>query len=138
MTRVRLFFLLITFVSAAAWDASAQCTAKPTAKMQSAGSPSALTGLNNPTSFSIVDRGAATFDSNGSAGGVTAGYARVQANTGSTTPSGFLIFSYHKNGVLVSEATVPEMRPIPSGRVYASVDGAVNTGIAIVNPNSTA
>ena len=139
MTRVRLFFFLITFVIAAAWDASAQCTAKPTAKMQSVGASSALTGLDNPTSFSIADRGAITpLDTNGSAGSVTTGYARVQANTGSTTPSGFLIFSYTRNGVQVSEATVPEMRPISLARIHASVDGAVNTGVAIVNPNSTA
>jgi hypothetical protein len=139
MSRVKLFFLLMTLVYGVVWDASAQCTAKPSPKMQStAPTSSALIGLGNPSTFTIADRGAETFDTSGSGSQVTVGYARVQANTSSTTPSGYLIFSYPKNGVLVSEATVPESRPIASGRIYASVEGSVNTGVAIVNPNPSA
>jgi hypothetical protein len=61
----------------------------------------------------------------------------VQANTGSSTPAGDLIFSFKDNGILVSETTVPEMLPLTSGRIYAAYYGRVNTGIAMVNPSST-
>src|ERR1700733_12195245 len=117
MTRVRLLTIALIFICATA-------AAYP------------LTGQDNPT-FSISDRGAATYDTGGTGSAVTVGYAQVQANAGSTTPAGYLIFGFKDNGVLVSEATVPEVRPITSGRVYAAYYGAVNTGVAMVNPNST-
>jgi len=37
---------------------------------------------------------------------LTAGYARVQPDAGSTTPEGVAIFGFRSNGVLVSEAAV--------------------------------
>ncbi len=98
---------------------------------------SALSGVSNPTSYSVPDRGAATYSSLGT-GSLTAGYGRVQPNTGSTTPAGYLTFSYRTNGVLVSEASVPISSPITSGRIYSLVTGSTTTGVAIVNPNSTA
>jgi hypothetical protein len=70
---------------------------------------------------------------------------RESSHTGSTAPAGYLTFRYRTNGVLVSEASVPISSPITSGRIYSVVDGgsfALNgpttTGVAIVNPNSTA
>jgi hypothetical protein len=36
---------------------------------------------------------------------------------------------------LISEASVPAARLLQSGRVYAEVDGPVNTGLALANPN---
>ena len=103
-------------------------------------------GVNNPTLYSVPDRGAATYDTSG-VGTLAVGYARVQPNAGSTTPAGYLVFSYRANGVLVSEASVPESSPISSGRIYSRVAnfapngrpvGTINTGVAMVNPNSTA
>src|SRR5437867_2490263 len=135
MIRAKLLVLLSVFACAVELDAAGPCPVP--GKLESAASVFAVTGLNNPTSFSIANRGAAVFDTNGSGSGLAVGYARVQANAGSTVPSGYLIFSLHQNGVLVSEATVPASRAISSGRVYAAVDGPVNTGLAIVNPNGT-
>jgi hypothetical protein len=86
----------------------------------------------------MSDRAAVTYDTNGTESGVTVGYALVQPNAGSSTPAGDLIFSLKDNGILVSETTVPEMMPLTSGRMYAAYFGRVNTGIAMVNPNSTA
>src|SRR5207249_10073538 len=57
---------------------------------------------------------------------------------GSMTPAGFAIFALRQNGVLVSEASVPAAHAIRSGRIIATARGAVNTGIAIVNPSSAA
>jgi len=66
------------------------------------------------------------------------GYARIQAEAGKVLPAGMAIFSYRSGGVLVSEASVPAMPLMSSGRIYAEVGGTTRTGIAIVNPNAAA
>src|SRR5438445_81390 len=99
-------------------DAAAQCSGT-TVKDQTAAGCYSLTGLSTPTSFSISDQGAATYDTSGTGSGLTVGYARVQANAGSTAAAGYLIISLKDNGVLVSEVTVPAVLPITSGRIYA-------------------
>jgi len=65
------------------------------------------------------------------------GSASVVPVSGQTLPSGVAIFGYRPNGVLISEAGVPATVPALRGRIYASVDGAVNTGIALANPNNS-
>ncbi len=64
--------------------------------------------------------------------------ARMRANLGSTAPSGVALFAYRQNGVLVSETAVPASPPIRSGRLNVHVDGPLNTGIAVSNPNDQA
>jgi hypothetical protein len=67
---------------------------------------------------------------------VARGYAKISPNSGSTPPSGLAIFAVRQNGVLVSEAGVPASSLIQSGRIYAEINGAVNTGLAIANPST--
>jgi sugar lactone lactonase YvrE len=86
--------------------------------------------------FSMVDRGGVSLQSSGTLPSTVAGYASVQPADGSTTPAGLAIFGSRQNGVLVSEASVPASALIPSGRIYAEINGPVNTGLAIANPNS--
>src|SRR5712692_6014691 len=117
MGRVSLFLCLMTLMFVAASTSSA------------------ISGMSNPTAYSLSDGGAVTYQTDGSGSSLTVGYARLQPNTGSTTPAGYLSFSYRKNGVLVSEASVPESSPISFGRIYTRVGDPVNTGVAIVNPN---
>jgi sugar lactone lactonase YvrE len=85
--------------------------------------------------FSIVDRGGRSLLSLGTSPATTIGYASIQPTTGSTTPSGLAIFGFRQNNVLVTEAGVPASRALKSGRIYAEVNGPVNTGLAIANPN---
>src|SRR5215475_6622379 len=59
----------------------------------------------------------------------TVGYARVQP-TASTVPASEAILDFTQNGVLVSEIGLPGVTAIASGRTYAEVNGAINTGIA--------
>ena len=92
----------------------------------------------NSVSYSLADRGGTTFSTAGGGGEVTVGYARVQPGSGTTAPAGVAIFGYRANGVLVTEAGVPVMQPILSGRSYAEANGPVNTGLAFANPNSFA
>jgi hypothetical protein len=87
--------------------------------------------------FSTPDRGGVVVETLGDSFVITAGYARVQPSL-STTPTGAAIFALRQNGVLVAEAAVPGMNTMVSGRTYAEVNGPINTGLAIVNPNSSA
>ncbi len=88
--------------------------------------------------FTIVDRGGVSLTSSGTASNTQVGYSSIQPNTGSTTPSGLSIFGFRQNNVLVTEAGVPASTVVQSARIYAEVNGPVNTGLAIANPNSTA
>jgi hypothetical protein len=86
--------------------------------------------------YSIPENGGQSWMVNGTSGPLTIGYARLEPYPGSMSPSGVAIFGYHSGGVLVTEAGVPASPKIYSGRVFANVDGPVNTGIAIANTNS--
>ena len=67
---------------------------------------------------------------------VRVGYGRIRADAGSSTPSGTAIFQFRDSeGVLISEAGVSASEPVQEGRIFAEVNGPVNTGLAIANPN---
>ena len=87
------------------------------------------------TNFSIVDRGGASRTGGSTGNTVAVGYARIQPNAGNTTPAGLAIFGLQLNGTLVSEVGVPAARLVQTGRIYAEVGSAINTGIAIANPS---
>ena len=64
------------------------------------------------------------------------GYGRIRAEAGSSRPAGIAIFQFRDSeGVLISEAGVPASEPVQEGRIFAEVNGPVNTGLAIANPN---
>jgi hypothetical protein len=91
-----------------------------------------------PTSsipYLVSDLGGVSMITAGSAGAIDQGYAVIQPDSGTTTPSGLAIFGFRQNGILVSEAGVPATLPVLTGRIYAEVNGPVNTGVAIANPN---
>ncbi len=64
------------------------------------------------------------------------GYAIVDGNNGSQVPVASALFSLRVQGVLVSEAGVGAVEPIPSGRVFVDQQGT-RTGLALVNPDSS-
>ena len=92
---------------------------------------------NSERGFLLPDRGGLSVISDGS-GGLSAGYTRIVPATASTTPAGVAIFGLRQNNVLVTEAGVPASPLILSGRIYAEVNGPVNTGLAISNPSNQA
>ena len=96
------------------------------------------TPLSGSRSFSIDNLGGVSLRSAGSAETLSVGYARIEPSAGSAAPSGVAIFGFTQNGVLVSEAGVPASALIQEGRIFAEVNGPVNTGIAIANPNDGA
>ena len=94
------------------------------------------TGSGGSESFSIPDRGGTSTTSSGSADTLRVGYGRIRADAGSSTPAGIAIFQFRDSeGVLISEAGVPASEPVLEGRIFAEVNGPVNTGLAIANPN---
>jgi len=84
--------------------------------------------------FTLANFGSSSASTDGS-GNLSAGYSVIQPATGNTTPSGVEIFGFRVNGVLLSETGVPASPLIRSGRIYAEVNGPLNTGLAIANPN---
>ncbi len=86
-------------------------------------------------SFSIPNLGGWSTTSNGTERTTQVGYGRIGADAGSTTPSGIAIIGYSPGGTLISEAGVPASEPVREGRIFAEVNGPVNTGLAIANPN---
>ncbi len=97
----------------------------------------AATVDNSVRPFTLVDRGGSSVITDGS-GDLSVGYARIQPSSGSTTPTGVAIFGFRQNNTLVTEAGVPASPLLTSARTYAEVNGPVNTGLAIANPNSQA
>ena len=85
--------------------------------------------------FSIPNLGGWSTTSSGTETDMRSGYGRIRAEAGSTTPSGIAIFGFRQDGVLVAEAGVPASEPVQEGRIFAEVNGTVNTGLAIANPN---
>src|SRR3989442_1560247 len=92
----------------------------------------AQTGTGS-VSYSTPDRGGMVIETGGGTNPIVVGYGLVQP-VSSTAPAGVAILDLRQNSVLVSEAGVPAMTPILSGRIYAEVGGPANTGIAFVNP----
>jgi len=84
--------------------------------------------------FTLVDRGGVSMITDGG-GDLNVGYSRIQPNTGNTTPAGVAIFGFRQSGVIVTEAGVPASEKLTSARIYGEVNGPVNTGVAISNPN---
>ena len=110
--------------------ASASASATPTAPVRPPG-----TGTVEPESFEIPNLGGWSITSNGTERTALEGYGRIRADAGSTTPSGIAIIGYRPGGVLVAEAGVPASELVREGRIFAEVNGPVNTGLAIANPN---
>jgi hypothetical protein len=98
--------------------------------------PAAAQTTSSSTFYNFPDRGGFSILSTGGNGPVTVGYATLLPGGGTTAPTAFAIFGFRTNNVLVSEASVPAMIPVLSGRAYAEVNGPINTGIAFANPNT--
>ena len=90
-----------------------------------------------PTPFSISNLGGTSLVTSGGAGSPTIAYGRIQPVSTNSTPAGLAIFGLTEGGVLVTEAAVPVSPLIQTGRIYAEVNGPVNTGVAIANPNAS-
>jgi TonB family protein len=112
-------------------------TAGSAASLQAAPRQSSTVAVT-PTGLSIPESGGLSLITDNPTDKVSAGYARLSPQTSATTPAGTAIIAMRVNGTLVSEVGVPASPMRQSGRVYTEVDGNVQTGVAIVNPNDQA
>jgi hypothetical protein len=87
--------------------------------------------LQNVSTISVMDRGVTVKTTNSADAQLTLGHARVEGGG----VSGLAIFSFRNNGVTVSEMSFPASAPTLSGRIFATLNTIVNTGIAIANQN---
>ena len=87
--------------------------------------------------FVVMERGGLSAATDGRASSLILGYARIQPDSGSETPSGIAIFASRNNDILVSETGVPATPALTSGLIYAEVAGTLDTGLAIANPNGS-
>jgi hypothetical protein len=85
------------------------------------------------TTFTIPQGGALTFTTDGS-GPLIDGYVQLQNDRNSFSPSSFTIIGQRIGGTVISEAGVPGVVPVTTGRIYAEVNGAATAGIVITNP----
>jgi hypothetical protein len=90
------------------------------------------------TPINVQDRGGFVRTTSGAPEAAQTGYGRLDSQDGSSVPSGLAIFAFRQNGVLVTETAVPASPLIEGGRIYAEIQGAVRTGLAIANPNAQA
>src|SRR5262249_25044880 len=86
--------------------------------------------------YAFSGKGAKSWISTDASHDTQIAYARIEGNSTSVTPFGFAIIGLQRNGILVTEVGIPASIPTRRGRCYIEVNGRVNTGLAIVNPNN--
>ena len=93
--------------------------------------------LQPSTTFLVSDRLSITSKTAGTSLRTYTGYGTL-VPAARYSPAAMAIIGYRENGVLVSETTVDAARASRYGRIFAQIDGTVNTGLAIANPNAVA
>jgi trimeric autotransporter adhesin len=86
--------------------------------------------------FSIADRGGTALRTTGNSAAPQTGFGRIDLTGAGATPTGLAIVGYRAGNYLVSETGVPASPAMTSGRIYAEINGPIDTGLAIANPNN--
>src|SRR5262245_28587738 len=86
--------------------------------------------------FSIPNDGAVLFSTTANPANVNTGFASIQPDAGSFTPSGSARISFRANGTLLTETTMPALRLKGDGVNFVEANGSLNTGLVIANPNN--
>ena len=95
-----------------------------------------LAMLPEKLSFDIPHLGAASFSTAGDPESPRVGYGQIRPDPGRATPSGMALFGLrNRQGLLITEASVPASRLVRWGRIFAEVGGPVRTAVAFANPN---
>src|SRR5262245_24696358 len=95
--------------------------------------------ISSKVPFALSSGGAVSMNTaSNSVAEVRTGYAAVQLAADAPAAAAFAIFSNRSASSLISETDVPAMAPLTAGRIYAEVNGPLNTGVAIANPTDQA
>lgn len=84
--------------------------------------------------YTMPANGGVSFLTTGTASDPALNVAHAVIRQDAGTLSGIAILGLRINGILISEAGVPASSEVTSGRLYAEVQGSVNTGLAVSNP----
>src|SRR5439155_8034384 len=87
--------------------------------------------------YTIPPRSSFVIRSSSTADVIRSGSVRVLPGT-DPTPSPFVVFSFRRNGVTVSEASVEAVQPTAAVRTWAVRTDSIQSGIAIANPSGSA
>jgi len=105
------------------------------------GAPLAVNQVGGTTDssfkYSIPAGGVFRFQTDGFPASARAGWVRLTADAGTSTPVGAGVFSYSSGGFLASESGIPAAASTTHARVYVDLRGGHDTGLAIANPAST-
>lgn len=93
-----------------------------------------LTEISMERFFAMNDLGGYSLMKNGARAASTIGYALVDPDVTSVVPDGVAILTFRQNNVIVPESGIPASRALQHGMIYADINGAVKTGLAIANP----
>jgi hypothetical protein len=120
-------------------------TAVETGKLQlfqDDGSPLAVRQVGGASgssfSYSIPAGGVFVFQSDGSLTNSHSGWAQILPDGGTMAPMGAGIFSFTREGILVTQSGAPSAAQTTHARIYVDTSGGHDTGLAIVNPEGTA
>ncbi len=86
--------------------------------------------------LSLAQAGGTSLQSSGASQGIAVGSATIQPTGEGSAGTGMAIFALRDSRGVLTEATVPAAPLVQGGLFYAMINGPVNTGLAIVNPNS--
>jgi hypothetical protein len=86
--------------------------------------------------YSIAAGSYFRFQTSGSGANIRAGSVRIVPAANGTAPAAFAVFSFRKDGVTVTEASVLAARGATAYRAYVETSDNIQTGIAIANPSS--
>lgn len=84
--------------------------------------------------YSIRPGGTFLFQTAGSAENLAVGWVRVTPDAGTLSPAGAGIFSFSKQGILVTESGIPAAELTTHARIYIDHTGNRGTGLAVANP----
>ena len=91
--------------------------------------------------YTVRPRSSVRLPTSGDGATPIAGSVRVVPDQGEQTPSGLAVFSFTRAGITVSEAGVSVAATGQAFRLYVeetdATQGAIQTGIAVVNPSNT-
>ncbi len=88
------------------------------------------------TPYSIAPGSFFRFQTAGAGSDVQVGFVRIVPGSNTGTPAGFGIFSFRKDGITVSEASMTATAGTTAYRMYVENSDTIQTGIAIANPSS--
>jgi hypothetical protein len=93
--------------------------------------------IDTKTAYSIAPRSAFSQQVTDSAASIQTGQVLINPKESHTVPDGVLVFSYQRDGITVTETSVPAVEPASALTAYVETAAAVQTGLAFANAGNS-